>query len=100
MALHELTTNAAKYGALSVPAGCVHVDWRVVDGPTRRLQLQWRERGGPPVVIPPPRRGFGSRLLERGITAELGGTVALDFTPTGLDALIEIPLEPRNVPDA
>jgi PAS domain S-box-containing protein len=99
MALHELTTNAVKYGALSLPSGCVHVDWQIVraDGP--RLHMQWSELNGPPIASPPARRGFGSRLLERGITAELGGRVTLDFEPTGLRASIEIPLEAPNVPD-
>ena len=61
MALHELATNAAKHGALSVPEGTVSVAWRI-DG--RRLRIRWAESGGPPVPGSPKRRGFGSRLLE------------------------------------
>jgi two-component sensor histidine kinase/integral membrane sensor domain MASE1 len=85
MALHELGTNAAKYGALSAPAGQVTLAWTVErngdDG--LDLELSWREAKGPKVT-PPTRKGFGSRLLERGLAAELGGTVAVDYRPAGL----------------
>jgi PAS domain S-box-containing protein len=96
MALHELTTNAAKYGALSVPSGELTVTWTVSGTLFQSLRLEWRERGGPPVSAPPARRGFGSRLLERGIRAELEGEVTLDYTPEGLDAVIDIPLDLAN----
>ena len=66
MALHELGTNALKYGALSTETGAVAVRWSTSDG---RFRLRWGERGGPPVA-PPTRRGFGSRLIERGLAAE------------------------------
>lgn len=80
MALHELGTNAAKYGALSTDGGRVSISWtQEGDG----LHLCWRESGGPPVE-PPGRRGFGSRLIERGLAADLGGTATLDFDPSGL----------------
>jgi len=91
LAVHELCTNAAKYGALSAEAGHVSIDWSLVpseDGP--RLQLTWRETGGPPVVEP-ARRGFGSRLLERGLSAELKGEVKLTFPPEGLVCTIDAP---------
>lgn len=80
MAMHELATNAVKHGALSAPEGRVDVEWSVDGG---RLALTWRESGGPP---PPARvtRGFGARLLERGLSAELNGSVTLDFRPEGL----------------
>jgi PAS domain S-box-containing protein len=94
MALHELTTNAAKYGALSVETGSLSVTWDVSGTLLQRLRITWSERGGPPILSPPASQGFGSRLLERGITSELGGNVKLDFTPAGLDATIEIPLDP------
>ncbi len=84
MALHELSTNAVKYGALSRPGGRVFVEWRVseeADGPT--LTFRWRESGGPPVE-PPRRRGFGARLLERGIGGDLRGITRLDYLPTGV----------------
>jgi two-component sensor histidine kinase len=77
--VHELATNAAKYGALSIHDGCVEVAWRVEDG---RLSLSWRERGGP-AVSEPIRRGFGSRLIERSLK-ELGGQAALHYRPAGL----------------
>jgi PAS domain S-box-containing protein len=97
MALHELTTNAAKHGALSQASGKVTLTWSV-DEPRRRLRLQWRESGGPTILAPPSRRGFGSRLLDRGIAAELGGTVRMTFAPSGLEAQIEIPLDAANLP--
>jgi len=84
MALHELATNAAKYGALSVAAGQVSLEWTVkpdVDG--LELRLTWREAKGPKVT-PPTRKGFGSRLLERGLANELNGTVNVDYRPEGL----------------
>ncbi|WP_334164630.1 PAS domain-containing sensor histidine kinase [Phenylobacterium sp.] len=80
MALHELGTNAVKYGALSVPEGRVEVRWTARDG---GLVLTWRERGGPPVA-PPTRQGFGSRLIQRGLARELGGEVRLAFEPAGV----------------
>jgi PAS domain S-box-containing protein len=97
MTLHELTTNAAKHGALSQSSGKVMLTWSV-DASRRRLHLDWRESGGPAILTPPTRRGFGSRLLERGIAAELGGTVRVNFAPTGLEAQIEIPLDAANLP--
>jgi two-component sensor histidine kinase len=86
---HELATNAAKYGALSRAEGCVKVRWRVEPGPT--LALTWTEQGGPPVV-PPSRRGFGSRLIERSLQGEMGGQAALDFCEQGLRCEIALPL--------
>ncbi|WP_244913944.1 sensor histidine kinase, partial [Methylobacterium frigidaeris] len=94
MALHELATNAVKYGALSVPAGQVTLSWSVAEG---RLALRWQERGGPPVV-PPTRTGFGSRLIERSLARELDGTVSLSFPPEGVVCTIVAPLaEPGEV---
>lgn len=90
--VHELATNAAKYGALSMPDGQVEVAWSIVagaDGPD--LALIWRERGGPPVVTP-TRRGFGTRLIERSLAGGLGGTVQLDFLPPGLECRLSAPL--------
>jgi PAS domain S-box-containing protein len=92
MGLHELATNAVKYGALSDPAGVVAIHWRVEDGDAgQRLRLEWTERGGPPVA-PPAHKGFGSRLIERGIAAELDGSVKLDYRPGGLVCSVEAPL--------
>jgi PAS domain S-box-containing protein len=94
MALHELTTNAAKYGALSVPAGRVEIAWEPgAAGPDGRpmLRIAWEEKDGPPVAEP-QRHGFGSRLIERGVAADLGGRVVLSFAPAGLCCTIEFPL--------
>ncbi|HLH88183.1 MAG TPA: ATP-binding protein [Xanthobacteraceae bacterium] len=93
MALHELCTNAAKYGALSSERGRVRIEWSVDGGQDGRvLRLHWREAGGPPVAAP-SRRGFGSRLLERGISHDLRGKAQLDFASTGVTCRIEAPLE-------
>lgn len=89
LAMHELATNAVKYGALSTPSGRVEVVWTSGDG---RLDLSWRETGGP-AVIGPVRKGFGARLLEQGLSAELRGPVRLDFRPEGLLCSIEARLD-------
>lgn len=92
MALHELCTNAVKYGALSVPGGRVRIHWHIFDRERgRRLFLEWQESGGPPVT-PPKRRGFGTRLVERGLRHDLGGEVALGFGHGGVTCSIDIPL--------
>ncbi|MFC3069841.1 HWE histidine kinase domain-containing protein [Phenylobacterium soli] len=84
LALHELATNAGKYGALSAPGGRVYIDWTVeIEEELLRLRLVWREEGGPPVAAP-TRTGFGSRLIQRGLSAELGGKAELHFRPEGL----------------
>jgi len=81
LVLHELATNAVKYGALSAPAGRVRLAWRVARaGAGRRLDLEWAERGGPPVT-PPREGGFGTRLIERAFGYELNGEAGLDFRP-------------------
>ena len=96
MALHELATNAMKYGAGSNKAGRIAVAWTVTPGgEEERLRLTWREAGGP-AVTPPQRRGFGSRLIERGLAAELGGEVRLDFAPEGLVCIVDAPLRPHD----
>ncbi|AWN37694.1 PAS domain S-box protein [Methylobacterium radiodurans] len=93
LALHELATNAAKYGALSNATGVVSVRWYVVhadDAP--RFCLNWSELGGPTVSGPPVRRGFGSRLIERSFAAEVGGEVEMTYAPTGFTCRLEVPL--------
>jgi two-component sensor histidine kinase len=93
LAVHELATNAVKHGAWSADQGQVAIDWssqRGSDG-GQRLRLNWRERGGPRVV-PPTRRGFGSRMIERGLAGELGGNVRLTFEPSGLACAVDAPL--------
>jgi two-component sensor histidine kinase len=88
MLFHELATNAAKHGALASGAGVVAVDWRVTsDG---GLEIDWREHDGPP-VIPPTRRGFGSRLIERSLR-QLGGEAGLAYAPDGVRCHIRLPL--------
>ena len=84
LALHELATNASKYGALSVPAGKVDIDWAWEPGETgeRNLRLTWRESGGPPVTAP-SKKGFGCFVLER-VTVNALGEGGLEFKPDGL----------------
>ena len=80
LALHELATNAVKYGALSRPGGRVNLRWEVQN---EQLHLTWRETGGPQVVAP-SRRGFGSRLLEEVLSSDLNGQCRLEFAPDGV----------------
>ncbi|RKK02888.1 PAS domain S-box protein [Pseudoroseomonas wenyumeiae] len=97
LAMHELATNAAKHGALSRPEGSIRVAWREEeDG---MVELLWQEEGGPPVQ-PPQRRGFGSRMLERGLPAELGpgSSVVMDYAESGFSATIRF--RPVNGPGA
>ena len=92
MALHELMTNAAKYGALSNEAGRVLLTWRrTKDDAGDRLRLTWEEIDGP-VVSPPSRQGFGSRLITGGLARELGGVVTLDYPPSGVVCQIDAEL--------
>ena len=96
MAVHELGTNALKYGALSAPGGGVQVTWNLDQDDAETLRLTWREHDGPPVA-PPTRRGFGARLLEKGLAGELSATVDLAYDRTGLMCTMRLPtraLEP------
>jgi PAS domain S-box-containing protein len=90
LAFHELTTNAAKYGALSTKEGSIDATWSVTTD--RELRIRWQECGGPAVQVP-QRRGFGRLLLERALRADLDADVQLDFAPAGLECLITFPLE-------
>ena len=90
LALHELATNAVKYGALSSPEGSVALGWTVSDDAPPEVRLVWEERGGPPVA-PPERRGFGLRLLER-MLSQQNGDVAMDFRPEGLVCTLTVPV--------
>ena len=94
MALHELATNALKYGALSSRSGTVGVAWALEDG--GRLNLVWTEQNGPPVQTP-TRQGFGTRLINRSLAAELGGAVTIDFATTGVICSIQAVI--TNPPD-
>jgi PAS domain S-box-containing protein len=92
LALHELATNAAKYGALSTPQGKVSLTWALEgEGTARRLHMSWRESGGPPVT-PPQTSGFGTRLIEKGLKAELRADVRLDYAPGGLTMTLDAPM--------
>jgi PAS domain S-box-containing protein len=93
MALHELATNAAKYGALSEPGGRVTIGWEVANGRREgaRLRLEWREQGGPE-VRPPETRGFGLRMIERALAADMAGGAKLDFRREGLVCRIDAAL--------
>ncbi len=93
LAVHELATNAVKYGALSRDEGHVRIAWQVEDaGPDSRFRLHWSERGGPEAMAP-ARAGFGSRLIRSALGGETRGTVRMDFHAPGLDCHIEAPLE-------
>ncbi len=91
MALHELTTNAAKYGALSVLGGSVQVTWTLLNDPDAALQFEWLEQNGPAVTAP-TRRGFGSQLLERVLTQQIGADVKLEYHVEGVRTRIRVPL--------
>lgn len=89
ISLHELATNAAKYGSLSASGGHVEITWsRTTDG---RLSLRWIESGGPP-VMPPTRRGFGRNIMENIIAGQLRGEVHFDWRDQGLACEITLPL--------
>ena len=89
IALHELATNAAKYGSLSAAAGHVEISWsRMADG---RLSLRWIELGGP-TVTPPTHSGFGTRIMENMIAGQLKGEVRFDWRDQGLGCEIALPL--------
>ena len=94
MALHELATNSAKHGALSVPGGAVGLRWRAGrrTGEDGFLRLRWTETGGPPVAGPPERRGFGSRVVEATVRGQLGGTVERRWERSGLVVEVAVPL--------
>nr|WP_301302079.1 HWE histidine kinase domain-containing protein [Methylorubrum extorquens] len=92
MAIHELTTNAAKYGALSTGRGRITITWSVDAGV---LHLDWRESGGPRVT-PPTRQGFGSRLLQRVLTAQVQAQITTDYAPEGFHLTLAAPLPARN----
>lgn len=90
MAVHELATNAMKYGALSNQTGHVEINWDLGETVPRRFRFEWKERGGPPVE-PPRKRGFGSRLVEEGLGQDIAAEVHLRFANEGLECTIEAP---------
>jgi PAS domain S-box-containing protein len=98
MGLHELCTNAAKYGALSRATGQVSITWEVEQGnPSPQLRLQWQEHGGPVVKVP-ARRGFGSLLVEKLLASDLNGKVVLSYAPEGVRCSIVAPLRGPSAP--
>ena len=93
LALHELATNAAKYGALSTESGSVAIAWSEIDGGDRRgLKLTWIESGGPEVVVPES-SGFGSFMIEKSLASQFGCEVVLDYDPKGLRCKFFAPAE-------
>jgi len=94
LVVHELATNAAKYGALSVAAGSVHVAWAQRD---RILVLTWEERGGPALAAPPTASGFGTVLSTHSIRGQLGGELSYAWNPNGLVVELLVPLERLRV---
>ena len=91
LVLHELATNARKHGALSSPGGKVDISWSISAADASELSLLWRERGGPP-VRPPERKGFGSKLIERGLR-HIGARAKLTFAPAGACCDVLLPLQ-------
>jgi PAS domain S-box-containing protein len=91
MGLHELATNATKYGALRADAGRVTFTWEV-ETPPQCLKLTWTEQGGPRVVVP-SRRSFGSNMIEGALACDLAGTATIHFDPAGVRCVIEAPLD-------
>jgi two-component system CheB/CheR fusion protein len=98
LAIHELATNAVKYGALSGPEGKVIVSWRVyASGAVNRLGLEWRERGVKALNPAPAHVGFGRDLIERGLPYDLGAKTRLEFSPGGLQCIIDMPTSARVI---
>lgn len=93
LAIHELATNAVKYGALSVPSGRLAIDWHVIEGDAPKLVFVWRETGVPDMPARPVRRGFGTEVLLQMLAYELGATTTLDFLPSGIACHILLPLD-------
>lgn len=99
MVVHELATNAAKYGALSVPEGRLHVRWTTIgqdDAGRPVLRLDWEEIGGPPVTLP-TREGFGTRMIRKGLSRQLGATIQAEYRPSGLRFTLTMPIETETV---
>ncbi len=96
MVIHELSTNALKYGALSVPEGRISIAW-TIDENAGRFKLEWRESGGP-VVVEPSTKNFGSRFIEQALPGQLQGEARLIFEPTGLVCDVNIPISSLQEP--
>jgi two-component sensor histidine kinase len=96
LVMHELATNAAKYGALSAPGGRVEVTWAITGGGPQHLELIWSERGGPK-INGLPKRGFGTELIERGIRFELQGETEIGVVDRGLHCRMVLPVNPQQI---
>jgi PAS domain S-box-containing protein len=90
LVMHELATNAAKYGALSSPGGYIHIDWSVKED---QLLLIWKEHGGPSLDGPAEHEGFGSSLVRRLVTGQFEGQLSYDWKPKGLIIRLSVPVE-------
>jgi two-component sensor histidine kinase len=88
--LHELATNAAKYGALSVPGGSIHIGWSLIGD---NLAMKWEERGGPPLAGTPKSSGFGTVLSNQSVRGQFGGKLFYQWNPNGLVVDLSIPME-------
>lgn len=101
LAIHELATNAAKYGALSTDEGKVKVSWKTIaKGPDSSFHFEWAEKSGPRVVEPEQsKKGFGTRLVERMLKNDFGGEVVIDFKPDGLVCTLTAPLKNLSSPE-
>ena len=89
LVIHELTTNAAKYGALTTEQGQIDVSWRLRE---EKLVLRWTERGGPRIEAPPSSSGFGSNLVQRTIVRQFSGTLDYEWQHDGLVVTIAVPI--------
>jgi PAS domain S-box-containing protein len=92
LGLHELATNAAKYGALAAPEGAVSITWTLAEQDENRFEMVWKESGGAPVT-PSGQKGFGSTLIQEVMAAQIGGEVTMDFRPSGLVCTVTAPLD-------
>ena len=90
LVIHELATNAVKYGALSHDAGRLELTWREISG---QLELDWRESGHPGKLVPPSNSGFGSRLIDLTIQGQLRGTYGTEWVPDGFQARMTVPMD-------
>jgi two-component system, chemotaxis family, sensor kinase Cph1 len=93
---HELSTNAAKHGALSVTGGHIDVTWKIAGDSPPHLELVWTERDGP-TIDPPMKRGFGTELIERGLRFELQGEAKLEVVDGSLQCRMIIPADPERI---
>jgi two-component sensor histidine kinase len=100
LVLHEMATNAVKYGALSTTAGSVCISWELIGAAEEpRLRFEWREQGGP-AVKPPSRKGFGSRLIEQSFHKEPQDEINLFYSPDGVKLTLEFRLKALQVSDS